>query len=162
MSCVSKSLLSNIKTTVKFIYIFRNTPDWPDYFNLSLKSSTIVKHKNSLKSTQNGNNNSSKHNTPVKYDAEETKLWIEQANETNVLDPHTSSPYPTSFCNQFVSLFHRNFTNARRRILFPISIIQNMYILVVCILVWWQPDRTEDTVKDRLGLVCNRLRRRKF
>ena len=33
------------------------------------------------------------------------------------------------------------------------SVIQNLYILVLCILVWWRPERTEQSVTDRMGLV---------
>ncbi|XP_069111774.1 uncharacterized protein [Argopecten irradians] len=56
------------------------------------------------------------------------------------------------YWREFLVLLDRNFHNARRRILFPIGVIQNLYILIICVLVWWRPERNEDTVKDRLGL----------
>ncbi|XP_067650299.1 uncharacterized protein [Haliotis asinina] len=57
-----------------------------------------------------------------------------------------------SFLIQLSTLTSRNFRNARRRILNPISILQNTYILVVCVLIWWRPERTEGKVMDRMGL----------
>ena len=41
---------------------------------------------------------------------------------------------------------------------FVFSIIQNMYILVLCVLVWWRPERTEQSIADRMGLVRNKIR----
>lgn len=68
-----------------------------------------------------------------------------------------SAPHPsvfsTSFGHQFSILLCRNFHNARRRILNPISLIQNLYILAVCVLIWWRPERIEKEVMDRMGLV---------
>lgn len=133
---------------LSLLYIFfRNTHDWPDYFHLTKYHAKSPKSSKSSLSKDNNN-----HTKPVKYDAEEIKVLIEKTKDTTLSSP-SSSLYSSSYWNQFWTLFCRNFTNARRRILFPISVIQNVYILVVCILVWWQPDRTEETVKDRLGLV---------
>lgn len=68
-----------------------------------------------------------------------------------------SAPHPsvfsTSFGHQISILLCRNFQNARRRILNPISLIQNFYILAVCVLIWWRPERIETEVMDRMGLV---------
>ncbi|XP_060571414.1 uncharacterized protein LOC132729625 [Ruditapes philippinarum] len=71
--------------------------------------------------------------------------------EKMTLEDATSS-CRTSFWNQMKVLTSRNFYNSRRRILFPVSVIQNLYILVICVLIWWQPERTEETIKDRMGL----------
>ncbi|VDI17000.1 Hypothetical predicted protein [Mytilus galloprovincialis] len=131
---------------VEAAYKRRNTHDWPDYFHLTKYHAKSPKSSKSSLSKDNNN-----HTKPVKYDAEEIKVLIEKTKDTTLSSP-SSSLYSSSYWNQFWTLFCRNFTNARRRILFPISVIQNVYILVVCILVWWQPERTEETVKDRLGL----------
>ena len=149
---------------ILFYLYYRNTPEWPDYFHLTkypVKSPKLTKNANSSTSGQVENNNH-KYDKPVKYDADEVKVLIERSKEKAVGDFSVSDIYPTSFCNQFSTLFWRNFANARRRILFPISVIQNLYILVICILVWWQPERTEETVKDRLGLVCFTLNISRF
>ncbi|XP_071158711.1 uncharacterized protein [Mytilus edulis] len=131
---------------VEAAYKRRNTHDWPDYFHLTKYHAKSPKCNKSSLGKDNNN-----HTKPVKYDAEEIKVLIEKTKDTTLSSP-SSGLYSSSYWNQFWTLFCRNFTNARRRILFPISVLQNVYILVVCILVWWQPERTEETVKDRLGL----------
>ncbi|XP_021370247.1 ABC transporter G family member 14-like [Mizuhopecten yessoensis] len=63
-----------------------------------------------------------------------------------------SQTWSAPYWHEFLVLLARNFHNARRRMLFPVGVVQNLYILLICVLVWWQPERNEDTVKDRLGL----------
>ncbi|XP_022303819.2 uncharacterized protein LOC111111249 [Crassostrea virginica] len=78
------------------------------------------------------------------------------SDEVEVLVEHAAAPRPsvftTSACHQFRVLLGRNFHNARRRILNPIGLIQNFYILAVCVLIWWRPERVENEVMDRMGL----------
>ncbi|XP_046356219.2 ABC transporter G family member 21-like isoform X1 [Haliotis rufescens] len=84
-------------------------------------------------------------------DKDEISLMID-SKPTDTSEQHRNQTRPTSFWNQLSTLTSRNFRNARRRILNPISILQNTYILVVCVLIWWRPERVESKVMDRMGL----------
>ncbi|XP_045167663.2 uncharacterized protein LOC123530952 [Mercenaria mercenaria] len=98
--------------------------------------------------------------TDILYDTYDDQDQVKADLETQSFILQTemaSSNAPSQFCrssylNQLKVLISRNFLNARRRILFPVSVFQNLYILFICVLVWWQPERTEETIKDRLGL----------
>ncbi|XP_060066334.1 uncharacterized protein LOC132546630 [Ylistrum balloti] len=89
-------------------------------------------------------------------DQDESVFSIEDISPSAIVtDPLITTyrqQWSTPYCHEFLILLERNFHNARRRMLAPVGIVQNLYILVVCVLVWWKPGRNEDTVKDKLGL----------
>lgn len=88
------------------------------------------------------------HALQTELEKDEVKVLIQKQKYSS----KSNTTWTTPFSHQMMVLFVRNLQNARRRILFPISIVQNFYILVICVLIWWRVERREDTIKDRLGL----------
>lgn len=78
------------------------------------------------------------------------------SNETSALvekdhDPLHTSRWATGFWMQFKMLNWRAFKQSRTRIISKYNIMQSMIIAVVVGLLWFQIERTHDTIKDRLG-----------
>ncbi|XP_056007099.1 uncharacterized protein LOC125666450 [Ostrea edulis] len=125
---------------VQEMYKRRQEPGWECKSFLN-KYPITCHHKHAAK---NGNG-TKKFETSLHVENEEVEILLENS-------APDSSVFDTTFCHQFRVLLCRNFHNARRRILNPISLIQNFYILVICVLIWWRPERVENEVMDRMGL----------
>uniref|UniRef100_K1PCG2 Uncharacterized protein n=1 Tax=Magallana gigas TaxID=29159 RepID=K1PCG2_MAGGI len=127
---------------VQEMYRRRQEPGWEckSFIN---KYPITCHHKHS--SPPPSGHHAKKYDTTVHLHHDEVEVLV----ENSTLHP---SVFSTSFGHQFNILLCRNFHNARRRILNPISLIQNFYILAVCVLIWWRPERIEREVMDRMGL----------
>ncbi|XP_033762072.1 ABC transporter G family member 22-like [Pecten maximus] len=116
-----------------------------------------VTHEHALEdSTRQHNGVGKSVNSKSTPEIDEAVFLIEDDSEMSVVRKSSATKdnqkWSSPYWREFLVLLDRNFHNARRRILFPVGMIQNLYILVICVLIWWRPDRNEDTVKDRLGL----------
>ncbi|XP_062574779.1 uncharacterized protein LOC134236621 [Saccostrea cucullata] len=129
---------------VQEMYKKRQEPGWECKSSIN-KYPITCHYKHHVTSSVKNEKNTKKYDNSIDISKEEVEVLV----ENSIPNP---SIFTTSFCHQFKVLFARNFHNARRRILNPISLIQNFYILVICVLIWWRPERIENEVMDRMGL----------
>ncbi|XP_033751581.1 ABC transporter G family member 14-like isoform X3 [Pecten maximus] len=59
----------------------------------------------------------------------------------------------TSFSTQYKHLAIRTFKQSRPRILDRLKLLENILILAIFSLIWFQLPRTEDTLRDRMGAI---------
>ena len=61
--------------------------------------------------------------------------------------------WQTGFLTQFAQLTKRDFLRSKGRLLSKLNFGQILFMALFAGLVWFQTSRTEETAKDRLGLV---------
>ena len=61
--------------------------------------------------------------------------------------------WQTGFLTQYVTLTKRNFLSQKQRYLSKLNFGQLMFLAIFSGLVWFRTTRTEDTSKDRFGIV---------
>ena len=64
-----------------------------------------------------------------------------------------TAKWQSGFITQYVTLTQRNFFQAKSRILSKLNFIQTVVLSVVSGLLWFQTPRTEESLKDRNGMV---------
>jgi len=70
--------------------------------------------------------------------------------------------YQTSFLSQYATLTRRNFLLQKDRYMSIVLNVQILFTALVVSLVWFQLPRTEETARDRFGLVSSLRVKAKF
>ncbi|XP_076471095.1 uncharacterized protein LOC143301001 isoform X2 [Babylonia areolata] len=75
-----------------------------------------------------------------------------KAVEVGIRDPEDHK-WPTGWLTQYLQLTLRTFRQSRTRILSKLKIIESVVLCVLVSLVWFQLPRTEETLRDRMGVI---------
>jgi hypothetical protein len=70
-------------------------------------------------------------------------------------DDHRDTKWPTGWMTQFVQLTLRTFRQSRTRIMSRLKIMESVLLCLLVSLVWWRLDRSEETLRDRMGAVSH-------
>jgi hypothetical protein len=61
--------------------------------------------------------------------------------------------WPTGFITQYTQLTLRGFKTSKTQIFNKFKLIETVALMIIVSLIWFQLPRTEETLRDRLGLV---------
>ena len=67
---------------------------------------------------------------------------------------HDKKKWPTGFFTQYTQLTLRTFKTSKSQIFSKFKLIETVVLTCIVSLIWFQLPRTEETLRDRLGVVC--------
>jgi len=155
----------NARALVDASYKLRFTDDWPielkkaDEFTVYVDSSTnykdnevrVVPDTSGEVATQTTTNGIQMTGIGrIRYDTDGPDA-VKEVDVESYIEPDAT--WQTGFSTQYVTLTKRNFLRQKHRYFSKLNFTQVLFMAVFAGLVWFQTSRTEETSKDRLGIL---------
>lgn len=81
-------------------------------------------------------------------------MELDKADDVSSRTPLRDKKWPTGFLTQYKQLTLRTFKTSKSQMFSKFKLIETVVLTAIVSLIWFQLPRTEETLRDRMGVVC--------
>lgn len=81
-------------------------------------------------------------------------MELDKAGDVSSRTPLSDKKWPTGFLTQYKQLTLRTFKTSKSQMFSKFKLIETVVLTAIVSLIWFQLPRTEETLRDRMGVVC--------
>ncbi|XP_062612613.1 uncharacterized protein LOC134274352 [Saccostrea cucullata] len=148
---ILEKLTEDDKTRLKIISAMdqiRNSSDWP----AKLRSSGHIIDEN-IESRPTYSEDIVEPPFNEKESVHVSLMELDKTEDSSSTNPLHEKKWPTGFITQYTQLTFRTFKTSKSQLFNKFKLIETLVLTIIVSLIWFQLPRTEETLRDRLGVL---------